>query len=445
MNPTFRKLITFVGDWISLYLALLLMIRISYGQEWLADWYNHLRPYSLIFPIWLITLYATYLYEARFLRFGIDTLRTIGVAVAISFVASVTAFYAFPPGLIHPRRDIILFAPMFALVLTLWRWGLYKVLGGSVRTSLIFLGGGKEVRELQQCFRERPQLGYISQGVVQPRGDYLKLLREKIDAKGARLIVVDAPAGKPAFTRNLFSLLSGSATIIDLEEFYERIFNRVSPAILTDTWFIRNLESISLGMYQLTKRISDILFALAGLIITLPLYPFLGLAIKLDSKGPVFFRQERVGKDNSIYQVYKFRTMRVLGPGGSAETGGPIYARPGDKRITRLGKFLRATHIDELPQLWNVLKGDMSLVGPRPIRPEFVEKLSSRIPYYNMRHLVKPGLTGWAQINCGYGITIKEEYTKLQYDIYYTKKQSLVLDIAIVLKTIKSVLVRGGQ
>ena len=137
--------------------------------------------------------------------------------------------------------------------------------------------------------------------------------------------------------------------------------------------------------------------------------------------------------------------MKAIGPGGLAETKGPIYATPGDERITKIGKILRTSHIDELPQLWNILGGSMSLVGPRPIRPEFTDKLRKNIPYYDMRHLVKPGLTGWAQINYGYGITIKDEYIKLQYDIYYAKKQSLVLDMAIILKTIRSVFLKLGR
>ncbi|MEX2054195.1 MAG: sugar transferase, partial [Candidatus Colwellbacteria bacterium] len=139
------------------------------------------------------------------------------------------------------------------------------------------------------------------------------------------------------------------------------------------------------------------------------------------------------------------RSMKVLGPGGSAEKEGPEYAVKEDSRITTVGKILRSTHIDELPQLWNVLASSMSLVGPRPIRPEFVEKLSKNIPYYDMRHLVKPGLTGWAQINYGYGITIKDEYIKLQYDIYYAKKQSLALDVAIILRTLKLLFTHQGQ
>ncbi|MCR4261172.1 MAG: sugar transferase [Candidatus Colwellbacteria bacterium] len=440
-----RKVFLLVGDWAGLYLALFLMIRVSYGVNWLADWYSHLRPFSWIFPIWIAALYATYLYETRFFRFSIDTLRTISTAILISSIASIVAFYAFPPGLLHPRRDMILFTIIYALFLIGWRWVAFRALKDQVKTPLVFLGGDKEVNELQKHFKENPTLGYINLGLIEMRGDYLERIHHKINSDGASLIVVHAPSNNPKFTQQLFSLFSNEVVIMDLEEFYERTLNKVAPDILTDTWFIQNLENLSLDFYLFTKRLFDILFSIFGLMLTIPFYPIIALLIKVESKGPIFFRQERVGKNNKTYKVYKFRTMQAISPDGSAETGKPIYARIGDTRITKIGKILRVSHIDELPQLWNILKGEMSLVGPRPIRPEFMEKLSENIPYYDMRHLVKPGLTGWAQINYGYGITIKDEYIKLQYDIYYAKKQSLMLDLAIVLKTIKSIFAVKGH
>ena len=421
------------------------MIRLSYGNEWLESWYAHIRPFSWIFPIWIISFYATYLYETRYFRFGIETVRTISTAVIIAFVGSITTFYAFPPGLTHPRRDMILFVIIFTFLLIGWRWLIYRIFRNHIKTTLVFLGEASEVKELEQYFNERPHLGYISKGTVGSNGEYIKTLENKIKNDGVRLVVVNAPDKNIEFNKKLFLLLSSQVTIIGLEEFYEQILNKVSLNIITDTWFIKNLENLSLDFYKLTKRVSDIVFAFLGLIMTLPFYPIIAILIKTTSKGPVFFKQARIGKNNTPYFLYKFRTMKSLGVGGSAETKGPIYATPGDKRITKIGKFLRVSHIDELPQLWNILGGSMSLVGPRPIRPEFIEKLKENIPYYDMRHLVKPGLTGWAQINYGYGITIKDEYTKLQYDIYYAKKQSLALDVAIILKTIKSVFAIRGN
>jgi exopolysaccharide biosynthesis polyprenyl glycosylphosphotransferase len=184
----------------------------------------------------------------------------------------------------------------------------------------------------------------------------------------------------------------------------------------------------------------DIAFATVGIILSFILFPFIALAIVLDSPGPVFFRQERVGKNEKFFTLYKFRTMRV-----DAESGtGAVWAQKNDPRVTRLGEFLRKSRIDELPQFFNILKGDMSLVGPRPERPEFVEKLKIIIPYYSERHVVRPGVTGWAQVRYPYGASVEDALEKLRYDLYYIKYISPLFDFMIILDTIKVVLFRRG-
>jgi lipopolysaccharide/colanic/teichoic acid biosynthesis glycosyltransferase len=174
--------------------------------------------------------------------------------------------------------------------------------------------------------------------------------------------------------------------------------------------------------------------------VTLPLTLLVAALVKLTSPGPALYHQERVGLDGRVFTVHKFRTMQ-----NEAEAGiGPIWARPNDVRVTRLGRFLRRTRFDELPQLWNVLRGDMSFVGPRPERPAFVEQLTATIPFYGQRHVVKPGLTGWAQIRYTYGASVEDAVEKLQYDLYYIKNLSIAFDIVIVLETIKTVVLRRG-
>jgi exopolysaccharide biosynthesis polyprenyl glycosylphosphotransferase len=172
----------------------------------------------------------------------------------------------------------------------------------------------------------------------------------------------------------------------------------------------------------------------------LPLLPFVVLAIKLSSRGPILYRQSRVGRDGSVFQCYKFRTMRS---DAEADTG-PTWAKDDDPRITRVGKFLRKTRIDEIPQLYNVLRGDMSFVGPRPERPEFVEALNQQIPHYQLRHSIRPGITGWAQILYKYGNSVEDAKEKLRYDLYYMKNMSAGLDLLIILSTIKIILLGRG-
>jgi exopolysaccharide biosynthesis polyprenyl glycosylphosphotransferase len=194
------------------------------------------------------------------------------------------------------------------------------------------------------------------------------------------------------------------------------------------------------AFFRLVRRGSNFSLALLGLVFSLPLLPFIMLAVKLDSPGPVLYRQKRVGKRGVTFYCYKFRTMRQ---DAEADTGA-TWATDDDPRITRVGKFLRMSRLDEIPQLWCVLKGDMHFVGPRPERPEFVEWLSKEIPYYGVRHVVRPGITGWAQVQYKYGNTLEDAREKLQYDLFYIKNASVGLDILIVFQTIKIVLLGRG-
>ena len=196
------------------------------------------------------------------------------------------------------------------------------------------------------------------------------------------------------------------------------------------------------NIYETLRRGLDFVSAFILGLFTLPLYPLLALLIKLDSPGPVFYRQKRVGRDSEIFKVIKFRSMIQ-----EAEKHGAQWAAKNDPRVTKIGKFLRKTRLDELPQLWNVFKGEMSFVGPRPERPEFVfgTSMQRKIPFYQIRHLIKPGLTGWAQINFQYGSSYEDTLEKLQYDFYYLKNRSFLLDLSIILKTIKIILSGGGR
>jgi exopolysaccharide biosynthesis polyprenyl glycosylphosphotransferase len=194
--------------------------------------------------------------------------------------------------------------------------------------------------------------------------------------------------------------------------------------------------------FMALRRLISVSLALTGLLLILPVIPLVVLAIKLDSRGPVFYKQQRVGRNNIPFYVYKFRTMTQ---DAEAKTGA-VWAGANDPRITRIGKFLRSSRLDEIPQLWCVLRGDMAFVGPRPERPEFVEWLTKEIPYYPVRHVVRPGVTGWAQVRYKYGSTVEDAKEKLQYDLYYIKNISIGLDLMIMFQTVKTIiLARGAQ
>jgi exopolysaccharide biosynthesis polyprenyl glycosylphosphotransferase len=226
-----------------------------------------------------------------------------------------------------------------------------------------------------------------------------------------------------------------------LASVYEDYTGKIAVENLRPSWFIFS-EGFAQGRRLMaTKRLLDILCASMGLAIGLPVMAIVALAVRLTSTGPVFYHQQRVGRNGKLFTVHKFRTMKT---DAEAETGPVWAAKAGDPRVTPIGAMLRRTRLDEMPQLWNVLKGDMSFVGPRPERPEFVADLTRQIPYYEQRHSVRPGITGWAQVRYTYGASVEDALEKLQYDLFYIKNLSIPLDLFIIVQTLKTVVLRVG-
>lgn len=223
--------------------------------------------------------------------------------------------------------------------------------------------------------------------------------------------------------------LDARKRVTDQATFMEKLLGEVPAESITPDWFLQADVQRRVSLDGL-KRIMDVVTSLVGLALTLPLWPLIAAVIRLDGRGPIFFRQTRVGQYGRLFTIYKFRTMRV-----DAERNGARWAEKNDARVTRMGRFLRRSRLDELPQLLNILRGDMSLVGPRPERPEFVHTLEEVLPNYRLRHLIKPGLSGWAQIHYGYGASIADAHRKLCYDLYYLKHRSIDLDIGIIVRT----------
>jgi sugar transferase (PEP-CTERM system associated) len=241
--------------------------------------------------------------------------------------------------------------------------------------------------------------------------------------------------------RELLNCKVRGFSVIDGESFYERITGKILVEKINPSWLIFSDGFEKSAPAKLVKRVVGLVLSSIMLTLLSPLIAIVSIAIKLDSKGPVLFSQERVGEDGEIFKVYKFRSMRE----DAEALSGPLWAEENDPRITRVGKIIRKLRIDELPQLWNVLRGDMSFVGPRPERPFFVEKLKAKIPYYKERFSVKPGVTGWAQVKYGYGATEKDALEKLKYDLYYIKNMSLIMDLMVIFHTVKIVLLGRGS
>jgi len=254
------------------------------------------------------------------------------------------------------------------------------------------------------------------------------------------IVVTREVLDDPRMADLLADLSLSGVRVVRPHEFYERVMRRASLEDLDESWFLFDRPLRARRTYAAIKRITDLLAGLLGSLLVCLIVPIIALLIRLDDGGPVFFRQERVGRGRRPFLIWKFRTMQV-----DAEADGPVWAAPDDARVTRVGRLLRRTRLDELPQFLNVLKGDMALVGPRPERPQFVRILERAVPFYQRRHLMRPGITGWATVRFGYGDTVTDKWRSHEYDLYYLKHRSPLLDLEILARTVVVMILREGQ
>ena len=339
---------------------------------------------------------------------------------------------------------------LIILTFTLFGWRAayaWMVKQPFLRERLYVLGTGDRAERLVRALRERSALGME---VVGWTGDVEgELTRDSVAShllgfargRGLHRVIVAMPDRRGTLpVEELLDLRLEGVKVEEATSWLERISGKIEVEHLYPSWLIFAEGFRFSSFFRLVRRALNFWFALAGLVISLPLIPFIVLAVRLDSSGPVLYRQQRVGRRGVIFHCYKVRTMRQDAEADSGAT----WALDDDPRITRVGRFLRASRLDEIPQLWCVLKGDMHFVGPRPERPEFVEWLSKEIPYYGVRHVVRPGITGWAQVQYKYASTLADAREKLQYDLFYIKNASLGLDLLIMFQTIKIVLLGRG-
>jgi len=400
---------------------------------------------------------AFYLYDlydfARMLDRRELVLRMVQ-ALGLAWVALALCFYLFP--LLMLGRGVSLIAlPLALLVMVAWRLAIHWLLGHpQFGERILIVGSGPLAVELARETLERPDAGFrivgftdndpelLGRSLINPRvvglsSDLEKIVpRENID----RIVVAMGERRGQFPTEQLLHLsLSGNVFIEEGASFYERLTGRVHLDMVRPSWLIFSGRGRQARLNSAARVLMHRLVALVGAIVSLPVVIVTAILIKLDSRGPVLYKQERVGKNGRPFTVMKFRSMRV-----DAEKDGPVWALKEDDRVTRVGRVIRKIRVDEIPQFWNILKGEMNFVGPRPERPHFVRQLAEEIPYYEQRHLIAPGLTGWAQIKYPYGSSIEDARQKLQYDLYYIKNQSLALDAAILFETIKTILFSRG-
>ncbi len=435
-----RKTTLLLIDIALLYGSLVVMLALRYQNNLAEQFAIHLLPFTIIFVIWLVIFYISNLYDQRTLRNTIFFYSRLFEAIVVATVISTSFFYLIPFFGIAPKTNLALFIVIFAILEFGGRFLFNSVVETRFKKLTLIVGDNDQAQELALFIKENPQLGYAVKEIIDTK--QTAHLSEIMTTPNLDTIVISPSAYQTPEIRDIFyKALGRKINFYGLATFYERLTGRVPLDAIDQIWFLENLSEGNKRAYETLKRFSDIIFGLIFGTISLVLYPFVIMAIQLGSPGPLFYTQTRIGRLGKSFKMIKFRTMIL-----DAEAGtGAVWAKDDDQRVTGIGKFLRRSRIDELPQLWNIIKGEMSLVGPRAERPEFHETLKREVPFYEERYLIKPGLSGWAQINYPYGASVKDAAEKLKYDLYYIKNRSFLLDFGIILKTIRIALSQAGK
>ncbi len=424
-----RKFFLLTGDIFLLYFSLLAALFFGFWNNF--SWgifLDHLLPFTILYLLWLIIFYIFGFYDLELLKTPFSFYARVLTGLGFSLALGITFFYLVPFFGITPKTNLILNIVIFGILISGWRKLFYSLFSSHFQSKVAVIGKNPQSEELAGAIQKNPHLGYKFITFFDPEKDMFRQVQEKeIDT----LILAENIIPGSTLAKNLYQCLPLKLNFIDLARAYEIICEKIPISFVAHTWFLENLREREKGFYDEIKRIIDFALAFLLLLLTSPLWPFIALSIKLEDRGPIFYHQKRIGKDKKPFLLTKFRSMRE---GAEKETGA-VWAEKEDPRITKVGKFLRRTHLDEIPQMLNILKGDISLVGPRPERPEFVEQLEKEVPHYHIRHLIKPGFTGWAQIKFKYGRSVMDSFEKFQYDLYYLKNRSLFLDLRILLKT----------
>lgn len=441
--PSLQIFSMFLGDILLLYFSLWVTLALRYLELPSAGLFIiHAQPFTLLFLVWVLVYYIASLYEPHTFVFKSKIPAIILNAQALNSIIAVLFFYTVPVFGITPKTILFLYLVVSFALVSLWRVFAVQFLGLRKREQAVLIGSGDETRRLYHAVNDYPF--YPMQFITWVDLDKIDgidfddevLVRIMTEEVSVIVIDIENPKVVPILPK-FYNLIFSHVRFVDQYRVYEDIFDKIPLSLIGYSWFLENVSSRAHFGYDLLKRMMDIALALVLLVPTALIFPFVALAIWLDDRGAIFYTPLRVGKGNHPMTIHKFRTMSVMDDG----------KRLGENRsqITRVGKFLRTSRIDELPQLWDILRGELSLIGPRPEFSNLVDLYRKQIPYYNMRHLITPGLSGWAQVHHEKPPqTVEETREKLAYDLYYLKNRSFVLDLKIALKTVKTLLSRTG-
>ncbi|MEX2515281.1 MAG: sugar transferase [Candidatus Paceibacterota bacterium] len=437
-HSNISHLLLLFGDILLLYVSLFLTLVIRYGGLPSASLLGvHFAAFSVLFIAWLFIFFVAGLYDRQILLFPESLWQRILKTQAVNSLIAVIFFYSIPFFAIAPKTNLFIYLLVSFGLITLWRrWaGTLFAMRDSVQAVLV--ASGSTAEQVRERINNREHGLQISTHIYPDDydvDDLYQATHEVIEEDEASLVILDTQ--NQVVQRGLsklYNFLYADVYFVTLDALYETIFERIPLHRLEHEWFIEHIRRTPHIAYDTLKRSMDITVGGLLFLLTLPLYPFIALAIWLEDQGPIFYHQKRVGRFGEVIRIVKFRSMST-----------DMIS----KHVTRVGRFLRKTRIDELPQLWNVLEGKLSLIGPRPELPSLVGSYQESIPYYHARHLIKPGLSGWAQLRHDnppkFAVHINETKEKLSYDLYYIKNRSLLLDIKIGLWTLRVLASRSG-
>ncbi len=403
----------------------------------------HMWAFVCVAVIWVLVFFIAGLYEWRTYMVRRGMWERFAFSVGSVGAAGFTLFYLVPVFGITPKTLFIVYIAIVSLGTAAMRMYTGRHIPEKNKEHMICIGVGKDMDDIVNYVAHTPNAPFVCVARFGQNGDAMVAndIITCVHREHIGTIVMDLYGeATRSLAEHLYPLVLEGVRIVDTATVYEKLFERVPISAITRRWFLEHVDGrTSLG-YEVGKRVMDICIAGGLFVLSLIVYPFVACAIYLEDGGPIFFRGERVGKDGTLFRLVKFRSM------ASSSQGSGVEKRP---IITRVGNVLRETRIDELPQLWNVIRGDMSLVGPRPEYPNLVEEYTNAIPFYPVRHIVRPGLSGWAQLyqenHPHHGVEVEETQEKLSYDLYYIKRRSLIFDFDIALKTVRVLLGRKGR
>lgn len=432
MKFKIRFWLIILPDVILLYLSLWAAVWLRYGHSLTpADWTAHLRAFSIIYFFWLIVFFTFGLFDVGVFRRYVALLLNLFSAMVVNTALAVSFFYFQPNLILTPRRFLLIETALAFVFILFWHLLIKYFLKNLVVEGVYLFSFNNELSELEAEIKKHNYLGFRVLGHLNEQS-----LATTAFSKNVGIILPENLQANPGISPKLYRLRTLGVKFYNHKDFYEQLLRRVFLSQINEIWFLENINYTEKRFYNLAKRFLDIIFGIVTFLVFVVTFPFIALAVRLGSPGPALFTQARVGKNGKVFRIFKYRTMDSAGYTNWTEMNDP--------RITKVGNVLRKTRIDELPQSINLIKGDISLVGPRPEQVGIVEQLRKDLPFYDERHLVKPGITGWAQLNI-YAGSLEETRLKLQYDLYYIKHRGFLFDLEIILKTIYYIFTWQGR